>query len=67
MIGSNNRLTIIYLHSGYASSPVLEAQSYSWDKDSVFCNLGAAFVMMDYLFYSSQTGLIVLKPSKHSS
>ena len=67
MIGSNNHLMVILLHSRYAFSPVLEVQSYSWDKDSLFCNLGAAFVMTDYLFYSNQTGLIVLKPSKHSS
>lgn len=52
---------------GVFFSPVLKVQFYSWDKDCLFCNLGTAFEMMDYLFYSNQTGLIGLKLSKHSS
>lgn len=69
MIGSNNHLTVISLHSGYVGFNFLlfRKPSLIAGVKILFCNVGAAFVMMDCCFYSRQTGLIVLKPSKHSS
>lgn len=69
MIGSNNHLRVISLHSGYVGFNFLlfgKSRLLAGIR-ILFCNVGAAFVMIGCCFYSHQTGLIVLKPPKHSS